>query len=206
MGYSNDNFWKLDKWDKIGIASLIVFFTIFVVLNTFSFGAEVPSDFYKLDYFDVYKDLIFDYTGLVKTSNNANIYKYKLKNGNNYILLNGSYFYNYVLTNTDDISLDYVFTDKVSTVESSGSQIYIYNSDNFDYLYITFYEDNFVDVYTNANGMTDAISSMIDFVSVDAFWSVFNKAIPYILIVVLVAFGIYLITHAIREISKGRDV
>ena len=39
MGYSNDNFWKLDKWDKIGIASLIVFFTIFVVLNTFSFGA-----------------------------------------------------------------------------------------------------------------------------------------------------------------------
>lgn len=40
MGYSNDNFWKLDKWDKIGIATLIVFFTIFVVLNTFSFGAS----------------------------------------------------------------------------------------------------------------------------------------------------------------------
>ena len=205
MGCSNDNYWKLDKWDKIGIASLIIFFTIFVVLNTFSFGADVPSDFYKIDYVDVYKDLIFDYTGLVKTSS-ANIYKYKLKNGNNYILLNGSFFYNYVLTNTDDISLDYVFTDKVSTVNSSGSQIYIYNSDNFDYLYITFYEDNFVDVYTNANGMTDAISSMIDFVSFDDFWLVFKIAIPYILVVVLAGFGIYLIVHAIKEISKGRDI
>lgn len=205
MGYSNDNFWKLDKWDKIGIAILIIFFTIFVVLNTFSFGAEVPSDFYKIDYVDVYKNLVFDYNGLVKTSN-ANIYKYKLKNGNNYILLNGSYFYNYVLSNTDDISLDYVFKDKVSTVNSSDSQIYIYNSDNFDYLYITFYPDNFVHVYTNANGMTDAISSMIDFVSFDDFWSVFKFAIPYILVVVYFVFGIYLITHAIREISKGRDV
>ena len=40
MGCSNDNYWKLDKWDKIGIATLIVFFTIFVVLNTFCFGAD----------------------------------------------------------------------------------------------------------------------------------------------------------------------
>lgn len=47
MGYSNDNFWKLDKWDKIGISSLIVFFTIFVVLNTFSFGTEVQDVSYS---------------------------------------------------------------------------------------------------------------------------------------------------------------
>ena len=43
MGCSNDNYWKLDKWDKIGIASLIVFFTIFCVLNTFCFGADVEN-------------------------------------------------------------------------------------------------------------------------------------------------------------------
>ena len=51
-----------------------------------------------------------------------------------------------------------------------------------------------------------SINLLSDFVSVANIWSVFNNSIPYILVVILVAFGTYLIFHAIREISKGRDV
>lgn len=52
--------------------------------------------------------------------------------------------------------------------------------------------------------MNTAVSTLATTVSADALWGVFANAIPYISVVVLVAFGFYLVRRMIRGISKGK--
>lgn len=52
--------------------------------------------------------------------------------------------------------------------------------------------------------MENAVSNLATTVSADALWGVFADAIPYISVVVLVAFGFYLIRRMIKGVSKGK--
>lgn len=52
--------------------------------------------------------------------------------------------------------------------------------------------------------MANAVGKLATTVSADALWGVFADAIPYISVVVLVAFGFYLIRRMIKGLSKGR--
>lgn len=54
------------------------------------------------------------------------------------------------------------------------------------------------------SGMTNAISTLSTTVSSDALWGVFNTAIPYISVVVLVGFGFFLVRRMIRGVSNGK--
>lgn len=55
-----------------------------------------------------------------------------------------------------------------------------------------------------ASGMSNAISTLSTTVSSDALWGVFNTAIPYIGVVVLVGFGFYLVRRMIKGVAKGK--
>lgn len=205
MGYSNDNFWKLDKWDKIGIASLILFFTIFVVLNTFSFGSEVPSG-----YIEVFKTGILDYTFNGGTDTifgfpNTSLYYYDLT-GTDYIILNGS-TNNLSIAFTKEMPGPDVEIFSYERILVDGSTTFNLSDSDFKYLVVTNTNVNTdFSVYKSFDGFSDVSSMLVSSVGFDIIFDTFIIAIPYILIVVLVAFGIYLISHAIREISKGRDV
>lgn len=52
--------------------------------------------------------------------------------------------------------------------------------------------------------MPNAVNTLATTVSADALWGVFADAIPYISVVVLVAFGFYLIRRMIKGLSKGK--
>lgn len=52
--------------------------------------------------------------------------------------------------------------------------------------------------------MTNAVSTLATTVSSDALWGVFGDTVPYIGVVVLVAFGFYLIRRMVKGISKGK--
>lgn len=52
--------------------------------------------------------------------------------------------------------------------------------------------------------MSNAISTLSTTVSSDALWGVFNTAVPYIGVVVLVGFGFFLVRRMVKGISKGR--
>ena len=54
------------------------------------------------------------------------------------------------------------------------------------------------------NGMANAINTLQTTVSSDALWGVFNTAIPYIGVVVLVSLGFYFIRRMIKGVSKGK--
>ena len=52
--------------------------------------------------------------------------------------------------------------------------------------------------------MENAVSTLATTVSSDALWGVFANCINYISVVVLVAFGMYLIRRMLRGISKAK--
>lgn len=52
--------------------------------------------------------------------------------------------------------------------------------------------------------MNNAVNTLATTVSSDALWGVFGQAVPYISVVVLVAFGLYLIRRMIKGVSKGK--
>lgn len=52
--------------------------------------------------------------------------------------------------------------------------------------------------------MENAVTTLATTVSSDALWGVFANAIPYISVVVLVAFGFYLIRRMLKGLSKGK--
>lgn len=93
----------------------------------------------------------------------------------------------------------------VSSSENIYSFSFISNDYSYAYCNISWLPSSFT-VERVPVGFKIAISGLIDSITSNDLWSVFSNAIPYILVVVLVGFGMYLITHAIREISKGRDV
>lgn len=52
--------------------------------------------------------------------------------------------------------------------------------------------------------MANAVNTLSSTVTADALWGVFANAVPYISIVILVAFGFYLIRRMLRGLSKGK--
>lgn len=52
--------------------------------------------------------------------------------------------------------------------------------------------------------MGAAVNKLATTVTADSLWGVFADAIPYISIVILVAFGFYLIRRMLRGLSKGK--
>lgn len=52
--------------------------------------------------------------------------------------------------------------------------------------------------------MENAVSTLATTVSSDALWGVFSSTVPYISVVVLVAFGFYLVRRMIKGVSKGK--
>lgn len=52
--------------------------------------------------------------------------------------------------------------------------------------------------------MTNAVNTLVTTVNADSLWGVFNDAIPYIAVVVLVSLGFYFIRRMLRGVSKGK--
>lgn len=52
--------------------------------------------------------------------------------------------------------------------------------------------------------MQNAVNTLATTVTSDALWGVFADAVPYISVVVLVAFGFYLVRRMIKGVSKGK--
>lgn len=194
----------MDFYNKLVISITLVIVTVFcvfdnLVLATENIG-EIPQGYYKLEQQLKFSNFSLKNNSLVATPY-SNVYEVKLKKGANYILIPNKYFCFVTFTNeelTSDIT-------GLTVSKLSAGQYYFYNDNTFDFLYISYYTDNTVDVYTNASGMSDAISNLSSIISSNDLWSVFEKSVPYIAVVVLSSFGFYLIIHNIIELSKGRD-
>ena len=52
--------------------------------------------------------------------------------------------------------------------------------------------------------MDAAVNTLATTVTADSLWGVFASAVPYIAIIVVVAFGFYLVRRMIKGLSKGK--
>lgn len=66
-------------------------------------------------------------------------------------------------------------------------------------------ENYFSITYDYLNGQSNAVSGLVENVGISSIWNIFDISINYIVVVVLFAFGIYIIFRIITKISKGKE-
>lgn len=202
MGLSS-KFWKLDKIDKIGILIILVFFTLFSIFNCFSYASEsVPLSEVKGAYVVLNSDSFV-------AGANPNF-------GTSYASVEKGY--RYTITTSEEAASVYVaFGDVVPAVGQPYYDVkgiggrgstYVFDvTEDFEYMYIYGSWSTFFTVTREPiPGFDSAIKSLVDNVGFNQLWSTFEISIPYIFIVLIIAIGFYFIFHAIREMSKGRDI
>lgn len=195
----------MDFYDKLITAIVCVIVTFICVFNTFSFAetSEIPSDFYEVSQELFLTDFSFNLQGELYEQLYSSIYRVTLKKGSNYILLSSLHYFGYAFSNIDDLTSSDSLEDV--SLSSSDSLVYVYNNGDYKYLYLTYYSDNDVTVYSNANNFIDVVNSLSECVGIDNIWETFEISLPYVGVVVLSGFGFYLIFHNIKELSKGRE-
>lgn len=199
---------KLDKIDKMFISVLCIFVTFTCILNTFAFASEnVNSELVELNGF-------YGENGVLNSNSNVSLKGVYLvpEFNERYLVINNRSAGSISIYLTEQFPGNNVkYLEKY--VVNSKSDIYIdINKADYKYIYITSFIGesanlkNYIDVSkTNINGLKGAVNLLTDKVGFNI-WDSFNNLLPYVLVVVTVSLGFYFILHAIREVSKGRDV
>lgn len=203
MGSCNDkrnSFWALDKWDKIGISIVLITFAIFSISSCF-------ADYREIDYITRIDKLYYSASSGLTYNENGYVDIYAISPSTTSILVkySGSYF-NLGFFNDYPDSVE-VSQISGSNYPSSTTEVDIAVPEGSNYLVVATNKTSPAEysLYYDFEGISTVSLILSNFLNFNDLWSVFKLAVPYVLVVVLVSFGFYLIFHAIREISKGRD-
>lgn len=198
----------MDFYDKLVISITMVIVTIFCLFNSFCFADTSLSGVQKNDL--VQQNLGVGNNKLVFSESRFGCY-FSLKAG-----------HRYKITNKFDTFVHYCFTDLVpddgvSVLDggqnlNSGSS-HTFNANRDTYLFIFIYApvseelsiDDISIIDLSPPGFSTAVTDLVYNVGVENIWNTFGISLPYVLVVVGVGFGFYMIFHSIKEISKGRE-
>lgn len=100
-------------------------------------------------------------------------------------------------------AVNVVYYDTFTTDRNSS---YSFISDDYDYMFFDF-QQNYVLRVTRKKivGYDTAVSELVDNVGISQVWDIFDTSIGFVVVVVLAAFGIFLVVIAIRKIQKGKS-
>lgn len=202
MDYYDYNFNKFNKIDKLVISLILVFFIFYCLLTTFSF-CETTLNFNTLN--DV---------RLIHSTVNLN---YEGYNTNYWSVFKG---YKYIILNNSTSSIinfygvkDFSDGQPVLVLATlNPSETATINLNDYDFNYIAFSYKSSIDVYnslvtlsidTNVTG--NVLYNLAYHLSSINLWDTFNTLIPFVLIVVVFGFGLYLIRKCVKGISKGKS-
>lgn len=94
----------------------------------------------------------------------------------------------------------------------TGIHSYTFNSFVDGYMYFYFYTYNYDSNVLTINSIKDVTSvqsnvvvSLVHNVGISQIWDIFDISINYIVVVVLVAFGLFIIFKLIKKVSKGKQ-
>lgn len=195
--------YKLDKIDKIVISIIFILGAVFSFLNCLVFATDIPEGYYFVPpsgvvnvTFNWSNDHLFGYSGTSSTY-------YSLDNAE-YIIING-----------DTRSFQFCFTKEfpannvpifgMKNLNLNGSEVINVRDTDYKYLLVTnTVSSSDFSVYKYSTGLSGVSNQLADEIGPGALWDIFDTSIPYILVVVLVGFGIYLIFRMIKGLSKGK--
>lgn len=97
--------------------------------------------------------------------------------------------------------------DWISFIEPQTTYDYIPNSNSSLYLDVSSSDtgSNVLVTREKIPGYSGVVDDLVDNVGVNQIWSVFENGTSFIGVVVLVAFGLFLVVLAIKKISKGKS-
>lgn len=138
------------------------------------------------------------------TTGSQTIAYYSIEPGYIYHIYNNSETFNLLVSFSSDVPANNVVYYDVFNLLKGTSYSFI-STDN-DYLYIDIQNNSAVTVTREKmTSMNGAINDLVENVGVNSIWNIFDISINYIVIVVLVAFGIFIITRIVKKISKGKE-
>lgn len=88
----------------------------------------------------------------------------------------------------------------------NNGETYDYIPVSSQYLYFSYYQqyEGVTVTREKLQGQQSAVNDLVENVGTGNLWSIFEIAIDYIWVVVLVAFGIFIITRIIKKLSKSK--
>lgn len=192
--------YKLDKYDKYFVAFILVILVIFNVSQCFAVEGE---------------ELSFTSAGNIMIDPNNNYFTSSQYEITGYLLMEKGYIYhvfvpdsfslprNVAVSNVAPaVNVRYEF---LSTIQPGGSYNYICDNDQYLYFSLSSYNDGVVVTREKVENMNGAIGDLVSNVGVNQLWSVFESGIDFAGVVVLVAFGLFLIVLLIKKLSKGKS-
>ena len=191
--------YKLDKYDKYFVAFVLVVLVIFNISQCFAVETE------DVDYTTV-TGMAFDQNTnhFVTGVSNRNTGYFQLESGYVYYISLANGYSGIFLATSESLPASNVPLNYIGTL--SAGQTYSYLANNQTYLYFSFSNSSGVSVTREkVEGQQSAINDLVENVGVDQLWSTFESGIDFIGVVVLVAFGIFLIVLLIKKISKGKS-
>lgn len=186
----------MDFYDKLIICVTLIAIVVILAFNTFcSAATTVPYE--KLEDVRIKNDIIESGSGF--------IYSFPVEKGRKYKL-------NYVISEPTGSNIKAYTSDSPEIGSTVSEFSYIGTGYQFevkeDYNYFLFYTDvDKSNVYLediSETGFQSAIGSLVHTVSSNSVWSAFGNTISYILVVVIVSLGFYLILKMIRNLGKGK--
>ena len=198
--------YKLDKFDRMFIAFVFVLVTLFNI-GSFVFASE--------DWEEVNTTLLSD----VAASTNSNYFTSSSGSNTRYFQLEVGYIYRVrvlqnlsgrrlVVGSSDQPAVNVPYDILTSSLLNAGDS-YSFISNGSSYAFLAFSPSAQTTAITverqKIEGYNSAISDLVDNVGLNNFWGVFEGGIDFVGVVVLVAFGIFLVALAIKKISKGKS-
>lgn len=126
----------------------------------------------------------------------------ELEKGYKYIFLNTTTEYRRNLAVSSDIPVVNGIYKFLVSLEPGQSYEYIPNDDT--YLYFEWSASSGQISRIKLTSMDGAVSDLVNNVGIQSLWNTFNDANPFLLVVVLFSFGLFIIIALVRKLRKGK--
>lgn len=150
-----------------------------------------------------------DYNGVLH-SGSSNVIYFPVESGKKYNIVfdegltSGANRYIFQSPDIPAVGVSYNF---IAELNAGNSFTYVANDEYLAIFSLSANVDllNLIKVYELPSGMSDSVDSLVSNVGIDSIWNIFDISINYIVVVVLFAFGCYIIFRIIKKISRGKE-
>lgn len=195
---------KLDKYDRMFIAFMFVVVTLVSICSCVFAAEDVDVNTENGLYINIGQSCL-------SSNNEQKLFYLELEPNYNYNLHFDVSASNFRYAFGNELSVDAPIYNYAYIGETSGFDL-TFNSNNYNYLY--FYLNdlggglNSSDIVVSreaVTGMQTTIGGLVDNVGVSQLWGVFESGIDFVGVVVLCAFGFFLVFLLIKKITKGKS-
>lgn len=193
---------KLDKYDRMFIAFMFIIVTVVSICNTVRASETEDVEFTTV-------------TGMAFDSNTNHFVTGISGRTTGYFQLEKGYVY-YIHNNSTDTE-QYTFLATSNELPANnvpltnigriyGGETYSYLATDTGYLYFAFSNSYQMSVTREkVEGQEGAINELVENVGVSQLWGVFESGIDFVGVIVLCAFGFFLVFLLIKKITKGKS-